>query len=112
MKVAKVAKSLIENGYVEGRPQAGITIIDLTDPSTAMQYGATITGVYIKDVTGKNAKKAGLKSGDLIYYVDETKITSSAQLVAEQTVTGARIRLLFCYCHILRINVFWKIHAC
>ena len=81
-KVAKVAKSLIENGYVEGRPQAGITIIDLTDPSTAMQYGATITGVYIKDVTGKNAKKAGLKSGDLIYYVDETKITSSAQLVA------------------------------
>ncbi len=81
-KVAKVAKSLIENGYVEGRPQAGITIIDLTDASTAMQYGATITGVYIKDVTGKNAKKAGLQSGDLIYYVDDTKITSSAQLVA------------------------------
>ena len=81
-KVAKVAKSLIENGYVEGRPQAGITIIDLTDDSTAMQYGATITGVYIKDVTGKNAKKAGLESGDLIYYVDDTKITSSAQLVA------------------------------
>ncbi|MBQ2160917.1 MAG: trypsin-like peptidase domain-containing protein [Firmicutes bacterium] len=81
-KVSSVAKSLIENGYVEGRPQAGIVIIDLTDPQTAMQYGATITGVYIKDVTGKNAKKAGLKSGDLIYYVDDTKITSTAQLVA------------------------------
>ena len=80
--VAKVAKSLMENGYVEGRPQAGIVIIDLTDPNTAMQYGATITGVYIKDVTGKNAKKAGLQSGDLIYYVDDTKITSTAQLVA------------------------------
>ena len=47
-----------------------------------MQYGATITGVYIKDVTGKNAKKAGLQSGDLIYYVDDTKITSSAQLIS------------------------------
>ena len=81
-KVSTVAKSLIENGYVEGRPQAGIIIIDLTDPNNAMQYGATITGVYIKEVTGKNAKKAGLKSGDLIYYLDDTKITGSAQLVA------------------------------
>ena len=38
-------------------------------------------GVYISDVTGKNAKKAGLQKGDLIYYLDDTKITSSAQLV-------------------------------
>ena len=81
-KVSTVAKSLIENGYVEGRPQAGIIIIDLTDPNNAMQYGATITGVYIKEVTGENTKKAGLKSGDLIYYLDDTKITGSAQLAA------------------------------
>ncbi len=80
-KVASVAKSLIENGYVEGRPQAGITIVDLTDANAAMRAGVAITGVYIKDVTGNNAKKAGLKAGDLIYYLDDTKITSSAQLV-------------------------------
>ena len=80
-KVASVAKSLIENGYVEGRPQAGITIVDLTDANAAMRAGVTITGVYISDVTGKNAKKAGLQKGDLIYYLDDTKITSSAQLV-------------------------------
>lgn len=80
-KVAEVAKSLIENGYVEGRPQAGITIIDLTDANAAMRAGVSITGVYIKDVTGKNAQKAGLQAGDLIYYLDDTKITSSAQLV-------------------------------
>ncbi len=81
-KVASVAKSLIENGYVEGRPQAGITIVDLTDANAAMRAGVAITGVYIKDVTGNNAKKAGLKAGDLIYYLDDTKITSSAQLVS------------------------------
>lgn len=81
-KVASVAKSLIENGYVEGRPQAGITIVDLTDANAAMRAGVTITGVYISDVTGKNAQKAGLQTGDLIYYLDDTKITSSAQLVA------------------------------
>ncbi len=80
-KVASVAKSLIENGYVEGRPQAGITIVDLTDANAAMRAGVTITGVYISDVTGKNAQKAGLQKGDLIYYLDDTKITSSAQLV-------------------------------
>ncbi len=80
-KVASVAKSLIENGYVEGRPQAGITIVDLTDANAAMRAGVTITGVYISDVTGKNAQRAGLQAGDLIYYLDDTKITSSAQLV-------------------------------
>ena len=80
-KVASVAKSLIENGYVEGRPQAGITIVDLTDANAAMRAGVSITGVYISDVTGKNAQKAGLQAGDLIYYLDDTKITSSAQLV-------------------------------
>ena len=80
-KVASVAKSLIENGYVEGRPQAGITIVDLTDANAAMRAGVSITGVYISDVTGKNAQKAGLQKGDLIYYLDDTKITSSAQLV-------------------------------
>ncbi|MBQ7703346.1 MAG: PDZ domain-containing protein, partial [Firmicutes bacterium] len=70
------------NGYVEGRPMAGISIIDLTDPSEAMKYGVSITGVYISPVNGDNAKAAGLKPGDLVYYLDDTKITSSSQLIA------------------------------
>ena len=80
-KVESVAKSLIKNGYVEGRPAAGIVIQDLTDSSTAMQYGVSLTGVYITDVTGENAKKAGLQKGDMIYYVDDVKITDSAVLL-------------------------------
>ncbi len=81
--VLKVAKSLIENGYVTDRAAAGITVIDLTDASTAMQYGVDLTGVYIKEVTGKNAKKSGLEAGDLIYYVEDTKITGTAVLLKE-----------------------------
>ena len=81
--VLKVAKSLIENGYVTDRAAAGITVVDLTNASTAMQYGVDLTGVYIKEVTGSNAKKAGLEAGDLIYYVEDTKITSSAVLLKE-----------------------------
>lgn len=80
-KVQSVAQSLIKNGYVEGRPAAGIQIQDLTDSSTAMQYGVSITGVYIMGVTGDNAKKAGLQQGDMIYYLDDVKITDSATLL-------------------------------
>lgn len=82
-KVAQVTKSLIEKGFVEGRPAAGITIVDLTNAQTAMQYGVSITGVYIQDVNGENAKKAGLKSGDLIYYINDVKVTSSSVLLKE-----------------------------
>ena len=80
--VQEIAQALMENGYVEGRPAAGINIIDLTDASDAMRYGVQITGVYINEVTGENAQKAGLKAGDLIYYLDDTKITSGDQLVS------------------------------
>jgi serine protease Do len=80
--VQSVAGSLMENGYVAGRPAAGITIKDLTSASEAMQYGVQITGVYIVDVTGNNAKAAGLQPGDLIYYLDDTKITSGSQLIS------------------------------
>lgn len=81
--VSKVAKSLIEHGYVADRPVAGIMIVDLTDANDAMQYGVDLTGVYIKDVTGKSAKKAGLKSGDLVYFINDVKVTSSAVLLKE-----------------------------
>ena len=81
--VAKVAKSLIENGYVADRPAAGITIVDLTDSNKAMQYGVSLTGVYIQYVTGSNAKKAGLQKGDLVYYINDVKVTDSAVLLKE-----------------------------
>ena len=71
----------MENGYVAGRPAAGIQIVDLTSASDAMKYGVQITGVYINEVTGENAKKAGLKAGDLIYYINDTKVTSAEQLI-------------------------------
>ena len=68
---------------MEGRPAAGIQIQDLTDSSTAMQYGVSITGVYIMGVTGDNAKKAGLQQGDMVYYIDDVKVTDSATLIKD-----------------------------
>ena len=81
--VKEVAESLIANGYVEGRPAAGVTIVDLTSASEAMRYGVDVTGVYIQEVTGGNAEKAGLQAGDLIYMIDGEKVTSSDMLVRQ-----------------------------
>ena len=47
-----------------------------------MQYGLRMTGVYIQEVTGDEAQKAGFKAGDMIYYVGDTKIENQASLVS------------------------------
>ena len=87
--VASVAESLISNGYVTGRPAAGITVVDLTSASDAMKYGVSVTGVYIQEVTGSNAESAGLKAGDLIYMIDGEQVTGSDMLV--QTIQSHEI---------------------
>lgn len=81
--VKTVADSLIENGYVKGRPALGVTILDLTSAQDAMKYGVSVTGVYIKEVTGESAKKAGLQAGDLIYMIDKETVTSSQMLISK-----------------------------
>ncbi|MGF6377011.1 serine protease Do [Clostridiales Family XIII bacterium PM5-7] len=79
-EAAKIAKDLIENGKVSGRAAIGVKIVDATDAQVAMQNGLKMTGIYIAEVTGSNAKNAGLKAGDMIYYVEDTKIESLADL--------------------------------
>ena len=79
-KAAEIAKDLIENGHVTGRAAIGVTIVDASDAQTAMQYGLRMTGVYIQEVTGSQAKSAGLQAGDMIYYLEDDKIETSADL--------------------------------
>ena len=81
-KAAEIAKDLIENGHVTNRAAIGVQVIDASDAQVAMQYGLRMTGVYIQEVTGSEAKKAGFEAGDMIYYVDDTKIESSANLTS------------------------------
>jgi serine protease Do len=79
---AETAKDLIENGHVTGRAAIGISVVDASDAQTAMQYGVRMTGVYIQEVTSDNAKKSGLQAGDMLYYVGDTQIESSADLTS------------------------------
>lgn len=81
-KAAEIAADLIENGHVTNRAAIGISIVDASDAQAAMQYGLRMTGVYIQAVNSDEAKKAGLEAGDMIYYVDDTKIESQANLTS------------------------------
>jgi serine protease Do len=77
----KVAGELMQYGYVKGRIDTGMTFIDLTSTQKALMYGVGKLGVYVKSVeAGSNAASAGFKSGDLITYVGDTKITSGTVL--------------------------------
>lgn len=82
---SNAAKAVIDElaayGYVKGRVDAGMTFLDLTTAQKALLYGVRQLGVYIQKVDGgSNAEKAGFQAGDLITYLGDTKISSSAVL--------------------------------
>ena len=84
-KAADVAQQLMDKGYVSDQPSTGMSYAESSQGNgTAQFFGnnqdsqsqSSSAAVYIQEVTGTNAKKAGFQSGDLVYAVDGTKITS------------------------------------
>jgi serine protease Do len=74
---------LMQNGYVKGRIELGMTFLDIASNQEAMMYRLSQTGVYILKVTGgSNAEAAGLKSGDLIVSVGGTEVSSAAEITS------------------------------
>lgn len=74
-------EQLKENGKIE-RPVLGIQVIAMSNISLRQRYYNNITsssleGVYVYSVqSGSAADKAGVKEGDIINKVDDTKITT------------------------------------
>lgn len=76
-----VAEDLINYGYVKGRVSMGVTLIDITDAQTAMQYRVQYLGCYVLKVPdGGSGEKAGLKSGDCILSMAGTSVSTSADV--------------------------------
>ena len=83
-RAADVARQLMDGGYVKGKPYTGMSYIDASqqqgqDLNSFFGGGSSrqSTGnVQIYEVTGTNAKKAGFKSGDVVYSVDGQEIDS------------------------------------
>ena len=78
--VSDIIDDLIENGKVTTRPIVGITIQDVTE-ANAQSYGLEAAGVYIAQVTGENAKKAGFQERDRIVSIDGTEIKDSQTFI-------------------------------
>lgn len=73
--------SLITDGKVSGKPAIGVTIYEVSEDN-AIFYNLDGAGVYISEVTGDNAKKAGFKSGDKVLAINGKDIESSSDFIS------------------------------
>ena len=79
--VTALITEIMENGYVAGKPYMGISATTMTSDAAA-RYNM-VEGAYVYTVeSGSCAEKAGLKSGDIITAMNDTKITSLSDLIA------------------------------
>ncbi len=92
-----VIESLIANGYVTGRPQLGVSMVDITDEISAFQSGVSEFGVYVAKVSENSAAAAaGMQVKDRIVSVDGTEISSAAELakVIDSKKVGDTIKIV------------------
>ncbi len=90
-----VVESIIEHGYVKGRPLVGITGIDVTE-RIAKANNLPI-GVYVDSVQeGGAADKGGIKAGDVILKFDGKEITSIDEInkIRDDHKVGDTIEIL------------------
>ena len=79
-EVKDIIDSLINDGKVPGKPSIGISIYDISEDN-AEYYELDGEGVYVAEVTGDNAEKAGLKKGDKILKYNGSIVENSEDLI-------------------------------
>lgn len=70
---------LITYGYVTGRVDPGLTLIDITDTYTAWYYGVSALGVYVYDSKYSDE----IQSGDRIVAVNGVEVDTSGDINGE-----------------------------
>lgn len=74
-----IVDDLIYNGYVTGRPQIGISAVDITESYST--YLGLPMGVYVTAVSeGSAAEEAGIKHGDVIIGIEDEVVNSMDEL--------------------------------
>ena len=95
--VKEVVKSIMDVGYVQGRPVLGVSVVEIDSAQKAYQYGVNQLGLYIGKLTeGTKAEKSGLKVGDCIVAVGDTQVTSAADLkqILQQHKVGETVTVI------------------
>ncbi|MDL2237100.1 trypsin-like peptidase domain-containing protein [Christensenellaceae bacterium OttesenSCG-928-K19] len=90
--VREIIAEIIENGYVTGRPQLGVEVIEVADQNTAMMYRLNNTGVYIA-ITDKSLN---VQSGDRILSIDGVSVASMQDVSAliEEYAVGDTVTMV------------------
>lgn len=82
--VKEIVNDILTYGYVRGKVQIGVNLLDVSNVYTAMMYGLNSTGVYVQSVVeGSSAEKAGLKIGDRIVEFAGKSIMSFSEFKKE-----------------------------
>lgn len=89
--VKEITQELIEHGYVTGRPQLGISVAQVTRLMQGWQSYFDKPGLYVTQSSENN----GLKIGDRMVRIDETSISSAADVstVLNQHKVGDTVKV-------------------
>ena len=78
-QVKEIVDQIISQGYVSGRPTLGVSGETLS--SFYQHYYRMPAGLYITEVeAGSDAARKGIQEGDLLLYLEDTRITSMDDL--------------------------------
>lgn len=82
-KVKEVIDQLAANGYVKGRAEAGLTLLDIDTAEKAMMYRVDQLGTYVYETkSGSGAEQAGFQPGDRLMSADGQTISGAADFKA------------------------------
>ena len=84
--VSEIINDMIENGgsstnAAASTPAVGIVISEVSEEN-AEYYGLDSAGVYVAQVTGSNAQKAGFQEQDRIVSIDGKEISTSSEFIS------------------------------
>ena len=95
--VKDVVESIINVGYVQGRPVLGISVVNVDSSQLAYQYGVNQLGVYVAGLTeGTKAEASGLKVGDCLIAVNDTQISTTSDLtqILQSHEVGDKVKVM------------------
>ena len=90
--VKTITDQLISHGYVTGRADLSIVMLDITNMTTAIWYRVSQTGVYVQRVLIEN----GLQPGDRIVSINGTLISSSrgVRSIIDSLSVGDQVQII------------------
>lgn len=96
--VVDILGDLKKYGYVTGRIEMGMSLLDVTSEQMAWMYGVSDIGVYVYSVTnGSKAAEVGFKPGDYIKTFDgqEVKTADDIQKILDNHKVGDKVDITF-----------------